>query len=71
MYLKITVINKNLTNFKKLRDLLNEHGFFINSEYSDDFIEDCINKYIACPNCKEVKEYNNDLKHCNKCGYKG
>lgn len=70
MYLQIKVINKDLKRFKELREVLNMHGFFINAEYSDKFIDDCISDYIACPICKEVTLYDYNKKSCNNCGYK-
>ena len=45
------------------------HGFFINAEYSDKFIDDCISDYIACPICKEVTLYDYNKKSCGHCGY--
>ena len=69
MYLQIKVINKDLKRFKELRELLNMHGFFINAEYSDKFIDDCISDYIACPICNEVTLYDYNKKSCGHCGY--
>ena len=69
MYLQIKVINKDLKRFKELRELLNMHGFFINAEYSDKFIDDCISDYIACPICNEVTLYDYNKKSCKHCGY--
>lgn len=71
MYLQIKAINKDLKRFKELRELLNAHGFFINTEYSDEFVDECISEYISCPTCDEVTMYNHDLKSCKACGYKG
>lgn len=47
------------------------HGFFINAEYSDEFIDNCIQEYISCPVCNEVTNYNYNAKHCNNCGFEG
>ena len=70
MYIQIKTINKDLKRFKELRDILNEHGFFINAEYSDKFIDCCINDYIKCPVCNNVTFYDYNSKKCNNCGYK-